>query len=380
MRTIPDVYQTVQKDEADAGPDAGLNPAPDLDPDPALGMSSRARNLRLAGFMAIAVLPGYALLVIELSRERIPPPYPPPPPPPLPSPPPPPERPSPIPLPEPPCRPPPLMPSPKVPPPPAAPPRLPPPSPPLMPPPSDPVIRIAQRYMRSPFGPWPIDGSVPDAGLLIHCFDGHDDAGYRPILGGGVHGTTDVSTSIIFSEQCMLDPMAGGRRAPGNYLFDHACQHGGVIFKPFVAKVLCGNAQDCGGYCRDWCPTPEDSDPNGRTCSDSWRPADVHTYLHRETTARARGGGVRWNNPYNEFVMDGHKDWLEKLPHVIDAFLVGTSGAGIRARDAFAAEFRLNPADVPALAFTCDCEHTPLVADKVMPYDPCASGPWWIGK
>jgi len=95
---------------------------------------------------------------------------------------------------------------------PAPPPPLPPPYPlpplppyPLSPlPPAAPFIspaeRIMNRYKRSPFeAPWPSDGTLPDVGLLVHCFDRHEDVErpWRPTLGGGLHGSSDVSASFI---------------------------------------------------------------------------------------------------------------------------------------------------------------------------------------
>lgn len=71
-----------------------------------------------------------------------------------------------------PCRPP----APPTPPPSLQPP--PPPSPPPQPSPPPfvpPIRRLTARYRRSPWeAPWPTDGTLVDAGLLVHCFDSHE--------------------------------------------------------------------------------------------------------------------------------------------------------------------------------------------------------------
>lgn len=74
---------------------------------------------------------------------------------------------------------------PRPPPPPAQP--SPPPLPPPPPPPMPPVERINMRYARAPYAAWADDGLLPSAGVLVHCFDGHEvsDSAYRVTVGGG---------------------------------------------------------------------------------------------------------------------------------------------------------------------------------------------------
>ena len=161
--------------------------------------------------------------------------------------------------------------------------------------------------------------------------------------------------------------------------------------------MLCGNAQDCGGYCHELCPaTDETTAVDGTPCFNSWHPRDVHVYLQRET--RARSTGAWRNNPCacvhvnvhvhiryihqthapvslpvlpvpvslpvlprmcawrcyplpsplpdhstlacprrtdNEFLMDGQAGWLNLMPQVIEAFLAATDGSVPAVRDAF---------------------------------------------
>jgi len=252
-------------------------------------------------------------------------------------------------------------PSPMAPPPPPTPP-LPPPSPPYV----SPVQRITERYLRSPYEVvWPANGTLPDAGLLVHCFDRHEDneRPWRPVIGGGVHGSSDVSASLIFAEQCRTHNYYR-RRAPGDFLFDHGCQQGGVIFRMGVGCVSCGNAQDCDGFC---------------DAGESWRPSQIASKLREETLTRAGADPyqARRNNPYNEFVVDGEAGWLDELPGVIEALLVGTKVGIVQVRDRFAEEYGLDPQSIPTLGHTCDCEEPFVLADLV-PFDPCMGGRYRI--
>lgn len=240
-----------------------------------------------------------------------PPPFPPPPPPPPPTPPPrlsPTQPPHPSPPPPPPSPPHPTSPPPTPPTPPLAPPHAPPPptlpcpSPP--PPPSPPpdtrraVQRINDRYQRTPYGRWPTDGTVPNNGLLIHCFDGVE--GYTdkwvPNIAKGVTAD-DPSGSLIFREQSLS---LGGEAhfAPGVALFGHACSEGGVVLRPgAVNRIRCGHGQDSGAHCNDLCEhVPESASHDAPTCHGSWAPQDVGIYLQRDTTAyRANPGWGKYN-------------------------------------------------------------------------------------
>lgn len=142
--------------------------------------------------------------------------------------------------------------------------------------PGTPLERINQRYRRSPFdSPWPVDGALPDAGLLVHCFDDHEDVSHRwrPRPGTDeVHNK--LSSSLIFAAQCVSwgrdarspdapDSLPNGL-TPFHNLFGGGCGFGGVIFRPGpTTSVLCGNEADCGGYCHPWCPALNASDEDG---------------------------------------------------------------------------------------------------------------------
>ena len=145
------------------------------------------------------------------------------------------------------------------------------------------------------------------------------------------HVSWDLSTSLIFADQ--TKSLSGGPNpkghAPVDFLFGGGCG-GGLIFRPTVNKIRCGNAQDCGGYCHEMCPSTDGitevhelSDCTGGA-GHSWAPSDVHLYLKKETLAR-RGGAAR-NNVYNEFIIDGVQ-WNTALPHSIDAFIIGDVGS-----------------------------------------------------
>ena len=257
--------------------------------------------------------------------------------------------------------PPPRPPSPPPPPPPSPPPLRPqPPQPPSPPPPSpspvEPVARINARYRRSPYAPWPADGILPDAGLLVHCFDGHE-AGekWRPAIGMQNHGSSDISGSLIFKDQTNLASGVTGGRSPGDFLFGHACADGGLIFRNGVAKVVCGNGQDAGQECgtqHPYCPrTTTETPVSGPPCAGAWHPRDIHIYLQRDVRADAVHGG--WTL-YNEFLIDGLA-WDGALPDVIDAFMVG--GAAAAAHAEFLAKHGLTAGEVPLVRITDDVDN-----------------------
>ena len=140
-------------------------------------------------------------------------------------------------------------------------------------------------------------------------------------------------------------------------LFGHGCTGGGLIFAPNVTKIACGNGYDCGARCHEFCPpTTAETPLDGPKCSDSWAPADLQTYLYRETQDYRRGcqGSIRamgCHGHYNEFEIDGIW-WYEHLPLVIDAFIGGASEAHCQ----FLTRYRLevSPEDVALLHVTAD--------------------------
>lgn len=100
-----------------------------------------------------------------------------------------------------------------------------------------------------------------------------------------------------------------------------------------------------------FCPpvSGDQEDPSlaAARCDGSWRPADIHEYLRRETEDRLSGSPR--NNPYNEFIVDGRR-WDSGLPNTIDAFIDG--GPASEIREAFLARFGLARADVPLVKFS----------------------------
>lgn len=253
----------------------------------------------------------------------------------------------------PPSPPPPPSPSPCPPPPPL--PSPPPPSPPPPPPPMTAIERINARFQRSPYDPWPSDGTLPDAGLLVHCFDGLESAAERwhPIV-AGASGKPHPSGSIIFMEQC-LNPANEPYLAPGVPLFGHACAQGGVILRPGRVKIFCGNAHDSGARCVDYCASPgaptegqteggreegetpevahdegEDqgeeegehrrsaaADAEPAPCNGAWAPDGVHYWLRLDVLAKRKRPDFM---DYNEFLIDGNS-WEANLPSSIEAFM-----------------------------------------------------------
>ena len=113
-------------------------------------------------------------------------------------------------------------------------------------------------------GQWASDGSIPEAGLVVHCFDGNEDRAdpWRPGIATGTAGD-HPSASVIFREQCVNG--AGRLRwAPGALLFGHACGGGGIIFRPGKMRILCGHDRDYGARCARE-PTDRATDGLART-------------------------------------------------------------------------------------------------------------------
>lgn len=188
-------------------------------------------------------------------------------------------------LPEPPPEPPPLK--PPSPPKPTLPPHspaLPPPWPP-QPPPSPPPIPVADainvRFHTSPYGKWPMDGRLADAGLLVHMFDGWEDGldAWAPAQNGP--GATDMSASLVFSEQ----------QAAGGTLPLFGSGSAGIIFRPWVTRIKCAKAVDSAGLCGNACPgrsavgIPWDEGFD-KLCT--WRAQEVGIQLHRVTDYQKR--------------------------------------------------------------------------------------------
>jgi len=212
----------------------------------------------------------------------------------------------------------------------------PPPPSPSPPPPLVDLINARFRRMpymdaASPSVHWPGDGSLPDVGVLVHCFDSYEqrEQSWRPrdeMLEIG------VSASIIFLGQRYS---ASVGRIP---LFS-PCQ-GGLIFRPGATRILCGNGADAGGHCSGFCgsirflPAAQQSAPDSNYPGDgcrfpgqSWSPADIGPFLHRVTNFQKE----QRRSFYNEFVLDP-KHWIRHLPDVIEAYFVMDDEHNVRAR------------------------------------------------
>lgn len=235
---------------------------------------------------------------------------------------------------------------------------------------------VNERYRRSPYAPWPDDGSLPDAAILIHCFDDHEHttARYAPLshVAGSAAAAagqdTLVSTSLIFAEQTSYS----GTPHAYDSLFGGGCSRGGVIFRPGSStKILCGNGGDSGGYCHELCPaTTVTSSTTAPTCAEpacpkfcSWAAHDVHIYLQRHTNQRARGENTvtEWElgrqqsdfawTSYNEFLVSAAV-WNRSLPRSIEAFVDGEFAATAHAD--FLRRYGLQARDVPILRISAD--------------------------
>lgn len=221
------------------------------------------------------------------------------------------------------------------------------------------------------------------AGLLVHCFDSVEDPNAKwrpsgkpeslnqqPCPGCPPHHSWDLSTSIIFAEQTIS--LSGGpiirygqKQTPQDFLFGSGCSGGALIFRPGVARITCGNAQDCGGYCHPPCPSTDASTPvAGPLCNGlSWEPRDIHIYLQRETHERRRG--VNRNNVYNEFLIDG-RGWEHALPRTIEAFLNNQEGRGDtpRVHATFLQKYGLDAETVPLVEWTGRADQPLRVASE----------------
>ena len=241
------------------------------------------------------------------------PPSAPPMPPPSPSPPSPPQPPPPS-LPAPPPPPPPSPhppPKPRAPPPPPSPPPPPPtPHPPPRPPGTS-ASQINERFHRAPYGAgveWSAEGSLLDAGLLIHIFDGWEGANaWEPPPTGP--GAAQMSASLIFAAQRVAGkplPLFKGPRGAAS----------GLLFRPLVTRVLCGKPVDSSGQCGGSCPAErleaEWSEAADKLCS--WEPATFGPELKRLTAHQ-----IKYNHLwYNEVIVDA-PSWRERLPECVEA-------------------------------------------------------------
>ena len=266
---------------------------------------------------------------------------------------------------------PPLPPAPPGPPP---PPGLPsPPPPPRPPPPRTPTARFGNleqlhaRFRRSPYGipgnptPWDAQGTLADAGILVHVFDGWESrsAGNSWSAQGG------ISCSLLYHDQ-----RPGGHHRYSIPIFNAwASGVQGIIFRPGPkTRILCGNAVDSSeGKCKEhWCPsislaqdtydpTSTKGDEGAAGCLGSWRPQDFGVFLRRYTKYNQLVQAVYHKRlDYNEIIVDG-QHWTDNLPDSIEAFFT-SDNQGRKDEDIargqhqlFLQEYNLNAAQVPLL-------------------------------
>ena len=173
-----------------------------------------------------------------------------------------------------------------------------------------PVENLNDRFQMDPYDKWPVDGSLAWAGVLIHCIDGYEvhTEPWKP-------AHTEMSASLIFADQ----------RVPGNGMPIFTCQDGGLIFRPQVTRLICGNGMDSGGTCHSFCDAATDlgnvggyQNP-GDGCGMSWRPKDFGMYLKRVAAWQKLNSRTQ----YNEIIVEGDgpkSHWTGNLPDTIEAF------------------------------------------------------------
>lgn len=163
---------------------------------------------------------------------------------------------------------------------------------------------INERFRRSPYlaSHWDGDGTLPDVGVLVHCFDAYEqhDQPWKPrdeMLDIGLSG------SLLFLAQRHSPSV---KRVP---LFS-PCPSG-LVLRPGATKILCGNGGDAGGHCSSFCSSirlqplseqvkPEADYPGDGCPGSSWAPEDVGSFLHRVSSFQ-KG---QHRSFYNEFIID----------------------------------------------------------------------------
>jgi hypothetical protein len=156
---------------------------------------------------------------------------------------------------------------------------------------------------------WRDDGLLPDAGLLIHVFDGWEDGekSYLPTSNGP--GAVGMSCSMIFAEQLTA----------GNTLTRALFNGGatGIILRPGVTKLNCGKPDDTGGECKDrvcpWRSKVEIPFNEGEDKFCNWPPKTFGVELQRLTEWQAASQRLM----YNEIIVDS-PHWRAHMPDIIE--------------------------------------------------------------
>ena len=216
------------------------------------------------------------------------------------------------------------------------------------------IDKLNARFHRSPFGEWGApggaDGTLVDAGVLVHCIDGWEE-GWTPRY-------NTLATSLIFAANGFP-----GARVP---VFN---SNGGLVLRPGLARVLCGKHRDGqaqgGGHCvEDTCEAPvlkhgERTVAAARTWTDrgpavcQWRPEDIGPYLRAVTEWQ-----LTWKRPllHNEVIVDT-QSFVRGLPASVEAFFVHVHGSPVAVRDLHAeylTRYALDEEDCPLVQFDPD--------------------------
>ena len=160
----------------------------------------------------------------------------------------------------------------------------------------------------SEIAPWSSDGSLADAGLLIHVFDGWEGSNpWEPASSGP--GATQMSASLVFAAQHVPGkplPLFKGPRGAAT----------GLLFRPGATKILCGKPVDSSGQCGGSCGKDRLSSPWSESADKfcSWQPDEFGPNLKRLTEYQT----TYKNSFYNEIIIDS-KHWREHLPECVEA-------------------------------------------------------------
>lgn len=213
------------------------------------------------------------------------------------------------------------------------------------------VDRLNARFRRSPFSEsWAPDGTLADAGILVHTFDGYE-AGQLWLPATNGPGATEQSGCFVFA----------GQRVAGEPIPVYRGGSSGIIFRPGHTRILCGKAVDSGGHCptpgdrnRHWCAASRTivdvpwTEADDKLCA--FRPEDFAVQLERLTNYQTANQRLF----YNEIIVDA-VHWRGHLPDVVESVY------GNRAvHDAFVSRFGLSEATHPYLTLDASDWETPF--------------------
>jgi len=198
------------------------------------------------------------------------------------------------------------------------------------------VDALNARFRRSPFDRelWRDDGSLGDAGLLVHTFDGWENHELKFLPG---QNGKDQCASFVFAGQRIA-----GHKLP---LFSGAVA--GIIFRPGSStRLLCGKGKDSGGQCGPhWCPSTTSLGDlrsfqyPGDGCDGSWRSRDFGVFLERTTKWQR----LNHRMDYNEIVVSSNH-WSKNMPYAVEAIF---GDRGVHSR--FLEEYGIPAARMPHL-------------------------------